>query len=138
VVARRLNLYHGGEAVLTEKQPGKAMTSEKLAEVAESPAETSGVVPPETSEMPAKTGELFPKAAKPGDKQEQIRAILRNRGNQARPKGVPKQAPPATPVEPLEVVYITPACRCSDHPYPHVHLPFAPWVAEKRPGRKEK
>jgi hypothetical protein len=57
------------------------------------------------------------------EQKEQVRAILRNRGNQARPKKVPKQAPPAIPVEPLEPVYITPACRCSKYPFAHVHAP---------------
>ena len=70
--------------------------------------------------LPARL-ELLAEALK--EQKEQIRAILRNRRNQARPKKVPRQAPPATAPEPLEPVYITAACRCSKYPFPHVHGP---------------
>jgi hypothetical protein len=55
------------------------------------------------------------------EQKEQVRSILLNRRNQTRPKRAPKQAPSATAPEPLEPVYITPACRCSKYPFAHVH-----------------
>jgi len=57
------------------------------------------------------------------EQKEQVRAILRNRRNQARPKRVPKQAPPVSAPESLEPVYIPPACRCSKYSFAHVHAP---------------
>jgi hypothetical protein len=33
--------------------------------------------------------------------------------------------------------YVTPACRCSDHLYPHVHPPFASWDAKPEPEAVE-
>ena len=70
--------------------------------------------------LPARL-ELLAEALK--EQKEQVRAILRNRGNQARPKKVPRQAPSAVRPGPLEPVYITPACRCSKYPFAHVHAP---------------
>jgi hypothetical protein len=52
---------------------------------------------------------------------EQIRSVLRDRQNAARPKRAPQQAPP--PPAASEPVYITPACTCSKYPHSHVHDP---------------
>jgi hypothetical protein len=78
--------------------------------------------------------ELLAEALK--EQKEQVRAVLRNRGNQARPKKAPKQAPPAVAPEPLEPVYITPACKCSKYPFAHVHAPAPEVRARRMEGEK--
>jgi hypothetical protein len=77
----------------------------------------------------------FPEPLPPGNEalaaeirahKEKIRSLLRDRQNARRPRKAPVQAPP--PPKELEPVYITPACRCSKHPFPHVHAPQPePW-----------
>jgi hypothetical protein len=52
---------------------------------------------------------------------EQLRSLLRNRHNAAKPRKAPQQAPP--PPIPAEPVYITPACTCGKYPFAHVHAP---------------
>ena len=67
-------------------------------------------------ELPASCALL---AAELRAQKEQIRAILRDRQNAARPRRAPQQAP--TPQPASAAIYITPACRCDEYPFAHVH-----------------
>lgn len=99
-------------------------------------------------ELPAICAQL---AAELRAQKEQVRAILRDRQNAARPRWAPRQAP--TPQPASVPICVTPACRCDAHPFPHVHRPlppptnvihmsgeaFRPWLKEQViAGQKEK
>jgi hypothetical protein len=69
-------------------------------------------------ELPASCAQL---AAELRAQKEQIRAILRDRENAARPRKAPRQAP--APQQPPQPTYITPACTYDAYPHAHVHRP---------------
>jgi hypothetical protein len=60
---------------------------------------------------------------------EQIRIMLRDRHNAARPRRAPKQAAPVA-----EPIFLTAACTCSKYPFAHVHAPERNLKVERMPG----